>query len=191
MLNPAPSDYRSSLADRLRREALASRPEFSAELHARLCRAIEKHQAESVAIEPRPARVGPATRWAVAALAACCLLAAAVVVWQTAARPGGGSGQEPGELAGVKEPASQPNMPDTVAIAATVDPLAGLEDMTDAAGRAADELGSLVDSAVATQRWAYLDHDARQAMETLAARLPFDVSLALLPDSAAERPETP
>jgi hypothetical protein len=49
-------------------------------------------------------------------------------------------------------------------------------------------LPSLVDSAKNVPKWAYLDHDARLAVETMASRFPFDLASALWPPDAAKTP---
>jgi hypothetical protein len=185
MFDPLSMNERQLLVERLRREALASRPQFSAELHARLRRAVQQTRPADVTVGPSRRRAGRLSRWIAAVLTASCLLAAAAVRWQTFA---GGGSRQPGpqgtEVVGNQQPAPRPTVADSAPAAAMADPLAGLEGVADAADRAAEQIGNLVDAAVATQQWAYLDHDARQTMEALAARLPFDVPPVLLsPDN--------
>ncbi len=135
---------------------------------------------EVAVLSSRPG-TGRLARRIAAVVTACCLLAAAAAFWQTLA---GGGLRQPGpqgmEVAETGPPAARPAAANP-APAAVVDPLGGLEGVTDAADLAAQQIGNLVDAAVDTQQWAYLDHNARQTVETLAARLPFDPPLALLP----------
>ncbi|MCX7428530.1 MAG: hypothetical protein NTW96_23255, partial [Planctomycetia bacterium] len=131
------------LAERLRREAEASRPAFSEALHSRFVEAIRERAAQTGVERPagllrrRPAYVG-----AVAACAAACLVVATLVVLRRAESPG-----------------PTPETPTTTALAhPSPDPLAGLDALADVSNTAATDVGALVDSTLARKQWAYLDH---------------------------------
>ena len=152
------------LSECLRQEAMASRPQFSERLHQRLCRAVRQCEARQLSTLPQPVALRRVGRWALAAAAAIVLLAMAAFVWQSIDR----------------DPMTTLPQESEVASAIAVDPSAGLDGVTDLASQAAENLDNLVDSAIAAQRWAQLDHDARVVIETLADRLPFEVPTTLV-----------
>ncbi|MGI6418344.1 MAG: hypothetical protein ACOX1P_22050 [Thermoguttaceae bacterium] len=80
MFKSPSSRQEDPLADRLRREALAARPEFSESLHQRLCQAVRARQAQGAVRPQRPSRRGR-RRLYPAAAAAAVLVAAALVTW--------------------------------------------------------------------------------------------------------------
>jgi hypothetical protein len=195
------------LADRLRGEASANRPEFSASLHARLCRisrlctgrtecppdtprevltaAAARHQ------RPRHgATAGRVARWAVAVVAASCLLAAVALAWRASVPPAAERDEVAANVPAVAPEVPRPFPPEPAPVVAAIDPLAELEGMSEVADRAVEQLSDFIDSIVVVQQWAYLDHDARLAVQGLAGYLPFDVPQAISPvDGEASRPE--
>jgi hypothetical protein len=166
------------LAESLRREAEQSRPEFSETLHTRICRAVRECPREDApawwrrAFVPgwrRNRRYGEASwprvaGWACAAVAAACLVGAAIVAW-----PGNdarrGTHTSGNAQVGLSSGSTAPSL-DLKSVRALASGVSGT-------------LQDWADSAAATQRWAYLDGDARLAVEMLAARLPFDVAASL------------
>ncbi len=69
----------TAVADRFRQEALAARPAFSEDLHARLCTALRSCGDD--AARPRPLPSGRFFRSVAPAAAAVCLLLAIGVTW--------------------------------------------------------------------------------------------------------------
>jgi len=148
--------------NRLRREALATRAEFSEALHKRICQAIRQAQAspfpaaDDVVLrrEMRPA-------WGMAAAAACAFTVA-VLAW--------------------REFRSDPRTIPSVELRAKLEsPLAnnakvwggGREHATMPPMMAVmGDLLASVDQAIAPSQWAYLDHDARVAFRLFAQVLP-------------------
>lgn len=158
MVEPRGLREEEILAERLRQEARASRPEFSERLHGRLCCAVRECEVRQILSSPR--RMAP--RWALATVVATVLVATAAVFWQSIGRHPGSALQD----------ANEPPV-------AVVDPSADMQRVTDLASQAAENLDILVGSAIEAQRWAHLDHDAQVVIQTLADRLPFDVPTAL------------
>ena len=158
-----------AVADRLRREIGGSRPALSEELHARLCRAVWQHQADSTPLPVRRPTANRFFRWALLA-AAACLLAAIGITWQAmhAVRD-----------AGLDAPALASR------------PKAGLGNMAELVGRVAAKTDAMMDAAVKAPRWAYLEQDARSVLEMPAVRLPFDVVSSLLSVPRKDRPRGP
>ncbi len=162
------------LTDRLRREAFEDRPAFSQILHERICHAVRLSGGTVIRAErPRGVRA-----WAVglAAIgAAACLVIAGFVLRNALSPP---SVPAPGDLAGAEiaqppepEEAQPPELPGVPRLASSM-----------------PDLPSLVDSAKNVPKWAYLDHDARLAVETMASRFPFDLASALWARDAAKTP---
>ena len=148
------------LADRLKREAQATRPEFSEALHAQICQAIEQGAAPA----PRPRlRLRSPTRWAWVLVAATLLASVTLVAWWLGRSTDRGPGPAPGpsdlQIA-VDEPES----------------IAPPDLITGPAGDTVEQLGMLADAALTTGQWAYLDHDAGLAIQSLVDRLPLDVA---------------
>jgi hypothetical protein len=161
------------LAEALRQEAAASRPEFSESRHARLCDAVRSAQSsrytECVGSGTRsvPATFLGRRHWTLALSAAIALLAA-VAVWQWNEQPG-----LPGAGAGSHVAAtSRPS-------ATQDDPVADLTHVTELTEQAAEGLDSLVDQAIISQQWAGLDQDARTALAAVIDHLPPELSSAL------------
>jgi len=170
------NDEERRLADRLKREAQATRPAFSEALHARICQSLR--QGEVPVRRPgtegagqRP-KVGPEAwslwsatwwlrsgRWPVA-IAATLLVGVSLVAWWLGRPPG----PEPGPSELVAIPTE------------SLDPVADPDMITGPTARTAEHVGALVDSTVSAGQWAYLDHDARIAFRLLMDQLPWDVA---------------
>lgn len=162
------------LAERLRREAFASRPEFSEALHARLCQAVEASR--SVTPSPAARPLDPrsrATPWSMILALAACFLAMSLVGWQVYRwdQQAGLAGVNRPDLKSPGEPA--PSLAQASSEPVNLHPVAGL-----AEGMSAS-LPALMDSALTGQRWAYLDHDAQLTMELFKQRFPSAVRLSL------------
>ena len=156
MVNRLTPDDEKILADRLKREAQASRPQFSELLHARICRAIGQSKLQTAR---RPAAVQWPWRWAYAAIAATLLVGVSLVAWRLSTAPG---------------PSPRPPVED-LARDDSARPLRELPRL-DEVDRTVTQVGSLVDSTLTTQQWAYLDHDARLVAELLIDQFPFDLT---------------
>jgi hypothetical protein len=148
----------TALAQRLRGEAHASRPEFSEQLHARICAAIRMHRPRSQA--PRKTSL-TLRRWACAAATAACaagvVLAAGRAFWR-----------------------ADPRHDLTDRAVAAVEPSAP-PDLEALASGTAQRWGALVDAAWTTSQWAYLDHDARLAANLLLDQLPLELAASKEP----------
>ncbi len=159
MVDPLQTDEERRLADRLRGEARATRPEFSDALHARICQSL-KPQATP------PARRAAGWRskrtWLSAAVATTVLVGAAILASWLGRSPGPGIPHEPGGFANIdlQETSADPDM------------------ITAPTGEVAERLALMVDEALTTGQWAYLDHDARVAVGLLLDQLPFDAESA-------------
>jgi hypothetical protein len=147
-----------ALADRLRREAEASRPAFSEELYERICLVVklddglsppETASPRSETASPRPNR-----RLWLSVAATLLLAGTSLLAWQ---------------LNNPNTPVTLPPI-DNNSIASIPQDLDGISEITD--NTAAGAL--LVDSALTTEGWAYLDHDARVATELILNQLPLD-----------------
>jgi len=161
------NDEERRLAERLKREAQATRPAFSEALHTRICQSLRQGE---VPVRRRGTvgwhwRHASGTRWLRSgwwpvAIAATLLLGVSLVGWWLGRPPGPGPG--PSEL--VVVPAGSP------------DPVADPGMITGPTARTAEQVGVLVDSTVSAGQWAYLDHDARVAFRLLMDQLPWDVA---------------
>ena len=169
------------LADRLRAEAARSRPAFSEALHARICRAVQQYRAEEGGTTRAAAGRHCGVRWAVAAVAAAASLGAAILVWQ-AAPSGCGPDIPPSSRLADQSAPDGGRLADAFDFQVDAHTVAGL------AASVPSQIDALVDSAVAAQQWAYLDHDAQLALRMLADRLPFDLASSL---TTAEPPANP
>ena len=150
------------LAERLKAEAGATRPEFSQSLHERICEAALKSEARATPL-PKAMRLGRRRIHAIVAAATIVILTV-VAWWATHPRqPGPG----PDEQEIVEKQPEQPEPPPDA-----VDPLDGLNNLVGVPGRKARDLDSLVASTMTEQRWAYLDEDARTATRLLIDQLP-------------------
>jgi len=140
------------LAERLRREAEASRPDFSEELHRRICLVIEQGDAPS----PRPEKRAPGFPRMWATVAATLLVAGAVLLaWQS----------------------YNPQVVDPGTTVEETSPEAVAEELAELSTVTQDTVeGALqVDSHLAAEGWAHLDHDAQVATELILDQLPLDM----------------
>jgi hypothetical protein len=152
------------LAESLRREARASRPEFSEARHAAICRAVRECRAQPATVRSSWRRTR--LRWFLAVGAAACLLAGGWIVWQNRTIA-------PGTLA-VCPTANVP--PPATAVFQSADQWTAAADWVD---QAAAKLDELVDTTTAPQPWANLDQDLRGTVDTLAENLPLHLFSAL------------
>jgi polyhydroxyalkanoate synthesis regulator phasin len=151
------NDEEKKLAERLKREAQAARPEFSEVLHARICEALKQCEPP---VSQRPVTWWLRSGWLPVAIAAALLVGVSLVAWWLG-RPAG-----PG--------AELPEM--VVAPVESPDPVADPTMITGPTARTAEHVGTLVDSTVSAGQWAYLDHDARVAFRLLMDQVPWDVA---------------
>ncbi len=179
------SDEEQALANRLRREATACRPEFSETLHRQLCRTVRRCEAaqsvaDPISASPRLLRYGIP-----AAIVAAGVLIATVVAWQTIR-----DDHTPDRV-------MNPSLADAgVAVGppATAAPTpAELEMVGNLAARTTEQIGILVESAGTQRHWAFLDQNAKLAMEALNDRVPLDAvaSLVFADVSSDSRRESP
>ena len=141
-----PADDQKHLANRLREEAQATRPEFSQELHQRICQAVQQDKTLPV----RHPRAAPwRQRFLPLAVAAALLLGVSFTAWW------------------FSRPAEQGPGPTEIA-ESVADPF----DLAGETGRAAEQFGLLVDSALNQQQWGYLDHDVQLAARLFIEQLP-------------------
>ncbi len=155
MVEPIQTYEERGLADRLQAEAKATRPAFSDALHDRICQSL-KPQATP------PARRASGRRSVharlSAAVVATLLVGAGLVASWLGKSPGPGLPPDAGGIASIdlQETAADPDM------------------ITAPTGEVAERLALMVDEALTTSQWAYLDHDARVAVRLLLDQLPFD-----------------
>jgi len=185
------TDPEQQLIQRLRAEAAENRPEFSEELHRRICRALEQGP-EQPARRPSRGWWADGPRWTILGAGAAvatgiALLSAAMLLgWVGPNRPGErrdrmpvveNSSDTPAEhapgplegIAGPLEPNQTPAPQDLEQTPAQV-PLLAEE--------AAVRVGLLVDATLEGRQWAYLDHDLRLGAELLVERLPWELVMA-------------
>ncbi len=172
------SDEERVLADRLRREAEACRPEFSEDLHQRLCSEIRRREAMKPAVAPAPVSGWLRRHGLATALAAAGVLVATVVVWQSIKGDGLPPGGVDPSLAGSDLPV--PPLPAPDVTHPTTDTPAELAMVSDLANLATEEIGILVESTVTQPRWASLDQNTKLALEALNNRVPLDAVASLV-----------
>ena len=170
--NRRPSSEQT-LADRLRQEARQSRPEFSEELHTRICRAVEDARGRPLPLEMATGR--PPARWLLAAAIAACVLLAVAAVWQM---------QDSTSWLKRRAPAvvqhSSPNSSGTSVVSTPTsvksDPAVASssdEDLEAIADLAVLVTDGVVRSSLVNRRWGYLDDDFRLAVEFINDRFPW------------------
>lgn len=152
------------LAERLRRDALVDRPDFSPALHQRLCHAVRQSRARRATAPRHESQRGltarwvaadrPLVGWAALSMATMGVLAMVVFVW----RPSGS--HEP------------------LAAQRAADPTASLAALVSLPDRATNELERWLTVATADPQWAFLGHDARLAAEMLVGDLPRNLPAA-------------
>ena len=144
-----------ALGERLRREAIESRPSFSESLHRRILCAVRQHHAAEIGVGDRAALAERWRRGLAAVLAAACVLCAvAIGSWLsgTARRPGAGDDPR----------ANDPSVAGRRLI----------DQWTDQATLGLDDL---VASASLKPHAAKLKHDARLVADAILDPLPVDV----------------
>ena len=159
MSKRVPSAEERTLGERLRREAIESRPAFSESLHRRIAGAVGQFHAVGIAHH----RALAAKRWRrglAAVLAAACLFAAAAICWQ---------------FIGSAQRQDMPNTSQQVA-GPSFEDLRVLGQWADQA-TATSGLDGLVASATLKPHAAKLEHDVRLAADTLLDPLPVNVQL--------------
>lgn len=149
-----------ALAEALKREAEAMRPEFSEGLHERICVALRQSQARAAPLLVASWR---GRRWISAAVAAVCVIGVSLAAWQLI----GPSAPVPVPVVPVVEEAKLPE---------ASDPLEGWSEATVEPRRTVQLVGLMVDSNLTVNQWASLNHDARLATRMLIDQLPFDVT---------------
>ena len=162
-LQPADS---KTIRERLRREALESRPEFSEALHQRIIRSVGERYAEGAAAGGRNTAAGRRQRGLTAVLAAACVLAAVAIGWRFGANPMQPDG----------EPLSMDNRLETSSfvLSGKIEDLPPMNVLTD---RAVTGLDGLLASTGFMLPSTQLAHDARLAADSLLQRLPLDMEL--------------
>jgi hypothetical protein len=156
MSKRVPSNEEPLLAERLRREAIESRPAFSESLHQRILRATKQHHAVMASLVSGPTVRRRWPRMLAAALAAACLLCAVAIGWRLmldASRRG------PVE----KMPVDQAKIK-----------LPSIGDLTD---HTLGRLDHLTVSAALEPHTTPLKHDARAVASIFLDRLPVDVKV--------------
>jgi len=171
-----------ALAERLRQEAARWRPAFSEALHDRIWRAIEQCKPDQAASTRQGGAHHRVVRRAAAALAAAGLVLVALLLEMAGLRSQSGSTPDSGPLADRQQ---APADWTAAAFEASFDELPALAALD---RDVSAKIPSVLDNAIAPSRWAYLDHDARLAMELLAERFPFDVVSIWRSSQSAERP---
>lgn len=163
-LHPADS---KTIRERLRREAFASRPEFSEALHQRIIRSVGERFAEGVAVGRSNTAASRRWRGLMTVLTAACVLAAVAISWQF--------GQH------LMRPDDRSLLPnDGLATSSFVsngkiEDLPPINVLTDHAMTSLD--GLLASSGFALPS-TQLAHDARLAADSLLQRLPLDMEVA-------------
>ncbi len=165
MTNNGPKKSHDVLRSALKDYALASRPVFSEDLHAKILGAIQEKTHEKTTVAPRHATRHAAVSGWLAVAAASLLVGGVLLTWYVA------SNRIPSAQPGIVPP-----HPD-VATAQTDEPEMDLDELAGLANDAAKDLNVLVRSRLTEGQWAYLDHDARLAAEALLDQLPFDLAL--------------
>ena len=158
MSKQVPSKEEQLLAERLRREAMESRPAFCESLHRRILTAVKQHRAAmaDLATERTASRRRP--RLLTATLAAACLLCAVAIGWQL-----------------VRNAAQQKTAPGTSQFAGpSINELPSINDLTD---RTVGRLDHLSVSAAFEPQTTHLKHDVSAVASVFLDRLPVNVKV--------------
>ena len=173
----------TALADRLRQEALASRPVFSEALHVRLCGALRQCQADAPRPRQRPPAIERFVRWAPAVAAACLLIAVCASWIAIKVRPEAGSDvsglTDSSGLVARNTAPSLPKAPRKIDV----------RSMTKLVGQVTAQFDGMVNLAVTGPRRIYLDRNLRIALETPMVRVPLDVVSSLLSMGSQKHPQ--
>ncbi len=165
-------DRKRWLADEFRRQGQAELPPFSAALHGRIWEAIVREPCGRGESDLRERRSRLAQKWLGAAAAvAACAAGLAVALWHRAGGP-----VAPGPVPVAQPHPVPPPLPEPLELPrlAIIAPDVG-------------KLPAWVDLA-ASPRWAWLDHDARLTVETLAGQLPRDLATVWSQHGAEKTP---
>lgn len=152
------------MRDELRREAQTARPEFSETLHEKIWRAVQQCKAPSEVTAFNVARAPRPLRWGLAVATAASLLLA-VFAWQAAENQAQLSSAVP------RNTNEEKTRPST-----NVDEDSDLQRVAELTGGATETVDTWLDAALAEQRWAYLDHDAKAILEAVTSGLPFSLA---------------
>jgi len=174
------SGEEQALADRLRREAAACRPEFSESLHRQFCRAVRRCEATKASADPVPASGWLLRHGIAAAIATVGVLAATVIAWQAMTDDDAPRHAVNPSLAGSVAPIHPPTPSAPEVAHGAIDTPTELEMVGALADRATEEIGILVESTVTERHWAYLDQNAKLAFEALNNRVPLDAVASLI-----------
>jgi len=155
------------LADRLRREAEASRPEFSDALHAKICQAVERSSHRPLR---RRETSGSARRSTYVAVAVAVLVSATLVVWQ--AIPRSAPTGVPPEVAESVSPKVDVREPSQGIAFEHIENLNRLVETLDGAPQRFDRT---VESALIAGPWGGLDHDVRLVTSMVTEPLRLDL----------------
>jgi hypothetical protein len=171
------------LADRLRREAAADRPEFSESLHQQICHVVRHCDETKPSADLVPASGWPTRHAMVTAIAAAALLAATLVIWQAATNDTTPHRAEaPSPSGSIEELGSTPQ-----GQYATIDAPTEMEMVGALTDLATEQIGILIESTVTQRHWNYLDENASLAFEALNNRVPLDAVASLVfPNEPAE-----
>jgi hypothetical protein len=171
-----------AIAERFRQEALAVRPAFSEDVHARLCAALQSCQTDAARLRP-PAH-GRWFGWASAAAAACLVLAIGTTWIAIKARPGAGvAGSGSAGGAGYLAHRGAPGVGGSHR-------KGDVRSMTELVGQMSTKFDGMVDLAVKAPRRYYLDRNLRLAMQTPVVRVPWDIVSSLLSMGSQKHPRT-
>ena len=176
------------LADRLRREAAAGRPEFSETLHQQLCCAIRRCEATKPAAAPNLVSGRLLRHGVVAAIAALVVLAVSVTAWRAIKddhAPGSAVNPSLARPGGPVRPLPAP-APEGAQVAA--DAPVDLDIVSDLADHDPEEIGTWVKSTVTQQYWGYLDQKSKLALEAVNNRVPLDAVASLVFADASTDP---
>jgi len=168
------------LADRLRQEAAADRPEFSESLHQQICQAVRNCDETKPSPDVVPSSRWPIRRTIATAIAASALLAATLIIWQTTTDDTIPHHAENTSPTGLRDSA---HLQPYAIINATTE----METVVALADMATEQIGILVESAVTQRHWDYLDENASLAYEALNNSVPLDaVASLVLPNEPTE-----
>ena len=155
------------LRQRLRQEAEQASPAVSETFHERLCRAIRRGKIDDSGVCPEPLPERLSLRYLAPAIAAACLILMVGALWQTL-----GPIVRPNRVHVVPPQVARAPAPPTDGPKIPVDAMSLTQLGDDTLAR----VSAVVDTATVSPQWAYLDHDARLAMQMFADRFPFNTS---------------
>lgn len=175
MFKSPSSPEEASLADRLRREALAARPEFSESLHQRLCQAVRARQARRAVRPQRPDQRG-GRRLYPAATAVAALVAVGLVTWGAFFA---GRGTQSAAKISAPAPPQAPRPSEDRDLAA----------IGELAEEANVQLTDLLEQTAEWPQLARLDYWTSRAFSELRDRVPLDAAFSLALADTPGQPE--